>query len=106
MLFEGEKIYTNPPLTPAEWTKELSRSPLEDLTAPSPQAILFVRFSRSVDWPEPIIDDNDIPELIEVLRLLPTVTSVQLDKNISAAGKASLENALPGVRFSTPPNIR
>ena len=105
VLFDGDKEYTNPPLTPAEWDAELRRSWVEDLFAASPTAIVFVRFSRHVNWPEPIVDDGDIPELIEILRLLPTVRSVQLDKNITSAGKSRLESTLPTILFFMPANV-
>ena len=102
VLFEGDDEYTNPPFTPREWDVELGRSWLDDLFAASPTVILFVRPSRSVGWQEPVVDDDDIPELIAILRELPTITQVTLDKNITPAGKSRLERAMPAVRFMPP----
>jgi hypothetical protein len=104
ILFEGDKVYTNPPFTPAEWDVELRRSWLDNLVAPSPTTLLFVRYSR-VGWPRPIVNDEGIPELIEILRMLPTVRQVTLDKNTTPAGKTRLERALPAVDFRYPPHI-
>jgi hypothetical protein len=99
VLFEGDEYYANPPFSPAEWDADLRRSPLDDALAASPIEIQFVRFTPFVKWPEPIVDDGDISELIEILRQLPTVKSVKLDENITAAGRTRLMDGLPGVRF-------
>jgi hypothetical protein len=99
IAFEGEREYTNPPLTPSEWDAELARSWLDDLAASRPKLVLFVRFAPAAKWPEPVVDDADIPELIEILRSLPTITQVQLDKSITPSGRAQLEKAVPEVRF-------
>jgi len=105
VLFEGEEVYVNPRMTPSEWSAELGRSWLDDLTAPRPTDVVFVRFGPAVRWTEPIVDDGDIPELIGLLRALPTITQVRLDKNFTPAGRATLEKALPDVHFSKPLTI-
>jgi hypothetical protein len=102
ILFEGEEYYANPPFTPDEWAAENNRSWFEDLTGPPPTDVLFARPAPAVKWPEPVVNDNDIPELIAILRTLPTIRQVTLDKNITPAGRDALKKALPNVHYSAP----
>jgi hypothetical protein len=99
ILFEGDEVYTNPPITSPEWNTELSRDWVDQLTAPPPTEILF---AGPRGGPPPVVD-SDVPKLINALQLAPTVTSVQLDvTKITPAGLARLKATFPKVYFSEP----
>ncbi len=99
VVFEGERDWVRP-LSEAEWSSELNRNWIHDsFVTRTPTQVLF---ANAVGYPTDVSDD-DVDELIDVLRKLPTIQSVRLDATtITENGVRKLQAELPGVYIWKP----
>jgi len=99
VAFKSEPTYTIP-LNDNEWLAETSKTWFDDvLRVRTPEYVLFasMRGKRSD------VDDDDIEELIDVLKQLPSIRYVRLDAtDITEEGVARMQAALPDCMIRRP----
>ncbi len=88
------------PLSKADWSAELGKTWVYDaFVNRRPTVILF---AGAVNYPTNVTDD-DVDELIAIIKQLPTVLSVHLDATqISTSGVDRMKAELPGVQIRKP----
>lgn len=95
VLFEQGTVYELP-VFPDEWQVEASKGWLHDaLSNPRPIDIIFVNHTGIKQK----TSDEDLPELIDAVRKMPTVKRIMLTRMFhSEAGAAQVKRAFPDLQ--------